>query len=211
MNKPSLMIRLLLAGAACACLSGCLNLKPVRSSARYFVLSSLPPATVVAGAPGSPSPLAAGLGQVKIPGYLYKDFLAVRKGTNEVEYLQNALWAEKLSNGFQRVLAENLSVLLPSDQVRLSAWHKADVAMEVYVVVAEFDADVSGRTVLVAGWRILSPGGERILKAGQFRGSRQTASPLTDAKASTASLSELVADLSRELAAAMKAVVKAGP
>jgi uncharacterized lipoprotein YmbA len=195
------LIRSLLAGGACVCLCGCLNLKPARATARYFVLSPLPSAA----APSS-APLAVGVGPVKLPAYLFKDSIAVRKGTNEVEYLQSALWAEQLQSGFQRVLAADLAALLPTDQVRLSAWRPEDVAMGVYVTVEQFDVDTDGRGVLVAWWRVLSPDGEKLLKAGQFRASREGWPPQANPQGATATLSELLADLSRELAEAMKGI-----
>ena len=206
MNYPPLLIRSLLAGTACVCLSGCLNLKPARATMRYFVLSPLPGAA----APGL-STLAVGVGQVKLPAYLFKDSLAVRKGTNEVEYLESALWAEQLPGGFQRVLAANLAALLPSDQVRLSAWRREDVSLEVYVTVEQFDVDSTGGGALVAWWRILSPGGEKILKAGQFHASRQSAPPQLDPLGAAATLSELLGDLSREVAEAMRGMASHSP
>ena len=193
------LIRSLLAGAACACLCGCLSLKPARPTARFFVLSPLPGGA----APGS-TQLAVGVGPVKVPAYLFKDSLAVRKGTNEVGYLDNALWAEQLPSGFQRVLAADLAILLPTDQVRLSAWRREDVALEVYVTVEQFDVDTAGQGVLVAWWRIMSPGGEKLLKAGQFRAAHQGWAPQANPQAATATLSGLLADLSRELAEALR-------
>jgi uncharacterized protein len=193
------LIRSLLAGATCACLCGCLSLKPARPTSRFFVLSPLPSGA----APGS-TPLAVGVGQVKLPGYLFNTSLAVRKGTNEVEYLQNALWAEQMPSGFQRVLAANLAVLLPTDQVRLSSWRLEDVKMEVQVAVEQFDVDTSGRGVLVAWWRVLSPGGEKLLRSGRFQASRQGPPPRENPDGASATLSSLLADLSRELAGAMR-------
>jgi uncharacterized lipoprotein YmbA len=206
MNYPSLLIRTLLAGTACVWLSGCFSLKPAHPTARYFVLSPLP----VAVAPG-PTTLAVGVGQVKLPAYLFKDSLAVRKGPNEVEYLETAVWAEHLQSGFQRILAANLAALLPTDQVRLSDWRREDIALEIYVAVEQFDVDTSGRGELVTWWRILSPGGEKILKAGQFRGSHQGPPPQADPEGATATLSRLLTDLSRELALGLKAVAPGIP
>jgi uncharacterized protein len=196
MNYTSL--RSLLSAAACLCLCGCLNLKPARPTARYFVLS-----TVTANAAPAASPIAVGVGPVKLPPYLFKDSMAVRKGTNEVDYLENVLWAEQLPAGFQRVLAANLAALIPTDQVRLSIWSPADVSLGVYVSVGEFDVDTNGRGVLEAWWRLLSPDGQKLLKAGQFRASHAGPSPLNDPQAATATLSGLLADLSRELAKAI--------
>jgi uncharacterized lipoprotein YmbA len=156
------------------------------------------PVTGPASAPANA--LAVGLGQVKMPAYLFDTSLAVRKGTNEVDYLSQMLWAERLDTGFQRVLAADLAIALPTDRILLSAWQSDAVAAEVYVTVVQFDVDVSGRGVLVARWRILSPGGERTLKTGECRRQRQGALPEADASGAVSTLSELVADCSRQLA-----------
>jgi uncharacterized protein len=178
-------------------LAGCGFLKPAQSTARYFVLT---PASATVPAPVATNALAVGLGQVKLPAYLFETSLAIRKGTNEIEYLPSALWAERLDTGFQRVLAANLATLLPSDQIHLSAWQKDAVVAEVYVIIHQFDVDSTGQGVLVAQWRILSPGGEKTLKLGTTRLSRQGPSPDTGASGSVATLSELVADFSQQLA-----------
>ena len=179
-------------------LTACSMLKPAKSTTRYYVL------TPVAATPSGSGSLAVGLGQVKLPAYLFNTSLAVRKGTNEVEYLESALWAERLDASFQRVLAANLATVLPTEQVRLSAWQRADVAAELYVTVEQFDVDASGRGVLIAQWRILSPGGEKVLKAGGRTLSRQGPPPGVGASGAVATLSELVADLSRQLAQALQ-------
>jgi uncharacterized lipoprotein YmbA len=199
-------IRFLLAGAACLSLCGCLDLKPVRSNARYFILSALP-------APAAPASahLAVGVGQVKLPSYLFKDSLAVRQGTNEVEYLDYALWAEQLPAGFQRVLAADLAALLPTDQVRLTAWSPQDVSAGVYVTVERFDVDAAGHGTLAAWWRITSPNGEKLLKAGHFHAARQGPSPQRHPQGATATLSGLLADLSRELAKAIQDLANPNP
>jgi uncharacterized lipoprotein YmbA len=192
---------LLLGLAAGGCQTGCSFLKPARETARHFVLTPIPAVGQTKAAPGG---LAVGVGQVKLPAYLFNTSLAVRKGTNEVEYLPSALWAERLDTGFQRVLAANLATLLPTERVCLSAWRSEDVAAEVYVTLEQFDVDAGGRGVLVARWRILSPGGEKLLKAGEGRFSGQGPSPDAGASGAVATLSELVADLSRQLARALQ-------
>jgi len=192
---------LLFALAACAGLTGCSFLKPAKATARYFVLTPMPAAEPAKVAPGA---LAVGVGQVKLPAYLFNTSVAVRQGTNEVEYLPSALWAERLDTGFQRVLAANLAILLPTDHIHLSAWQKDAVAAEVYVTIEQFDADATGRGVLVARWRILSPGGEKMLKAGGSRLARQGPPPDDGASGAIATLSDLVADFSRQLAQALQ-------
>jgi|OpeIllAssembly_1097287.scaffolds.fasta_scaffold123937_1 hypothetical protein len=193
---------LLLALGACACLTGCFGfLKPAKATARHFVLTPLPAAEPAKVTPGA---LAVGVGQVKLPAYLFNTSVAVRKGTNEVEYLPSALWAERLDTGFQRVLAADLAIILPTDRIHLSAWQKDAVAAEVYVTIEQFDVDASGRGVLVARWRILSAGGERILKTGGIRLAHQGQPPDSSASGAIATLSDLVAEFSRQLAQALQ-------
>jgi uncharacterized lipoprotein YmbA len=179
-------------------LTGCSFLKPAKATAHYYVL------TPIASTQSGSGSLAVGVGQVKLSAYLFNTSLAVRQGTNEVEYLDSAIWAERLDAGFQRVLAADLAIVLPSEQVRLSAWRSEDVSAEVHVTIEQFDVDASGQGVLIARWRILSPGGEKILKAGGTRLSRQGPRPDAGASGAVATLSELVADLSRQLAQALK-------
>jgi uncharacterized protein len=186
--------------ALIAGMTGCSFLKPAQSTARHFVLT---PASATGPRTAPSTPLAVGLGQVKLPAYLFETSLAVRKGTNEIEYLPSALWAERLDTGFQRVLAANLALLLPTDHIQLSAWQKEAVTAEVYVTLHQFDVDSTGRGVLVAQWRVLSPGGEKTLKTGTSRLSRQGPPPDADASGAVATLSELLADFSRQMAQAM--------
>ena len=185
-------------------LTGCFGfLKPAKATARHFVLSTVP----AAGAPAANSSLAIGVGPVKISAYLFNTALAVRKGPNEIEYLPASFWAERLDTGLQRTVAVNLATLLPTDKIRFSAWQTGDVTAEVFVTVDQLDVDVQGQVSLNAWWRILSPGGEKVLKSGEFRGQRQGAAPDKDPAGAVAAQSELVGELSRQIAQAVKDTV----
>jgi len=200
--RQSLPLRLTLALALSVSLTGCFGfLKPAKPTARHFVLSSLPAAEPAATPSGA---VAVGVGPVKLAAYLFNTSLAVRKGTNEIDYLTATFWAERLDAGLQRVLAANLATLLPTDQIRLSAWQNADVSAEVYVAIEQFDVDARGQGVIVAWWRVLSPGGEKTLKAGECRLVRQGPAPDANPSGAVATLSELAADLSRQVAQAVK-------
>lgn len=201
-HRITSLLSLLLALAACLTLTGCFGfLKPAKATAHHFLLTSLPVAQPPGVATGA---LPVGVGQVKLPAYLLDTSLAVRRGTNEIDYLPMVLWAERLDTGFQRALAANLAILLSPGQIRLSAWRSEDVAAELYVTIGQFDVDASGRGVLVASWHILSPGGEKTLKTGETRLTHQGPSPDANPSGAIATLSELVADLSRQLAQALQ-------
>jgi uncharacterized protein len=202
--KPLRSLLLGLAAALVAsCLSGCLDLKPVRSNSRHLVLSTLPPPDAQAAAPA----FSLGLGPVKLPGYLFRIPMAMRKGPTEIEFLHDALWAERLDTGCQRVLAANFSTLFPGAQVQLNSWRTQEVRCAIYVEVQQMDVDTVGKATLLAHWRGLAPAGT-LLKAGESRLSKQAASPAADPAAAAAALSDLLADLSKEIAGAITAATR---
>jgi len=98
---------------------------------------------------------------VKLPAYLFNSSLVVRKGTNEVEYLPSVLWAERLDTGFQRVLAADLAIVLPTDRIHQSAWQRDAVAAEIYVTLEQFDVDASGRECSLPGGASSQPAERR--------------------------------------------------
>jgi len=196
--------RLLATGALCATLTGCFSANTIAT--RHFLLTPAP-ATATAANTG----LRLGVGVVKMPDYLMSSSLAVRKTAGEIGYLVTAVWAEPLDKGFARVLAADLSAMIPTDEVRLGAWRAEDVALEVHVTVEQFDVDQAGKGTLVAWWRITAPGGAKVLKSGQARLTKDGQSPATNAQNIAATLSELVAELSRQLAPALKDTPLASP
>ncbi len=188
-----------LIAAAGLLLCGCLDLKPAGHTARYFVLSP-----VTNTPPAGATPMPIGVGFVKVPDYLFKDTIAVRKSNTEVEYLLTDLWAEHVNIGFQRVLAADLTSMVPASLIRLSEWRPQDIVAGIYVTVEQFDVDQQGKGVLIAWWRVVSPTGDKVLKSAQFRGSVVGPSPSADPQAATATLSALVGKLSAEIAQAVR-------
>ena len=181
----------------CSYLTGCSFLKPVPDTSRQFILTPLPATETANVASGT---WRVDVVHVKIPSYLFNSSLAVRKGTNEIVYPPGTLWAERLNTGIPRVLTADLSSLLPRDQIRISVGPGDDAAKEIGVTIDQFDVSSSGQAVLVAKWRIFSPGGEKILHSGESRLSRSGPAPDTDPSGAVGTLSDLIADLSRQLA-----------
>lgn len=183
----------------CACVTGCSFLMPAPDTSRHFVLTSLPGKTVNVASGTSRVDMI----HVKIPSYLFNSSLAVRKGINEIVYPPDTLWAERLDTGIPHVLAADLSSLLPSEQIRVAIGSSEDLAREIGVTIEQFDVSSSGQAVLVAKWRIFHPGGENTLHSGESRLSRTGPAPDTDPSGAVGTLSDLIADLSRQLAQAL--------
>jgi uncharacterized lipoprotein YmbA len=197
MNATS-FARMVAACSAGLCLAGCSFMKPSGVSPRAFMLTPSPAATT--SATTRSTNMAVGVGYVTVPGYLSGKPMAMRLQTNEVVYLETAVWAERLDVGLQRVLAADLGALIPTDRVRLSTWRPEDVAVSIYVIVERFDVSSHGEASLVAWWRVNAPGEDKLLASGKFSGTHNGPSPDTDPQGAVASMSALAADLARELA-----------
>src|SRR5262249_47933265 len=78
-------------------------------------------------------------------------------------------------------------------------WGAEAVSVEVDVNVERFDVDSQGEGVLIARWRVLSPGSEKAVASGRFSTTRKGPPPNTDPGGAAASLSGLVADLAERI------------
>ena len=183
----------------CVFPGGCL-FKPTTMPTRSFVLTSLPAPGHEAIAASSPT---LGVGLIKMPAYLMRTSMAVRKTPNEIIYLENALWAERLDRSFQRTLGANLAALVPTEQIRLSSWGPGEVALTVRVSVEQFDVDSQGLGLLTAWWWVTNPTTDKVVRSGECRLSHQGAPPQADPQNIATTLSTLTADLSRTLAQAV--------
>jgi uncharacterized lipoprotein YmbA len=188
-------------------LSGCL-FKPVTVSTRHFALAPITTSEPRPVAQTGSEHLSVGIGFVKMPSYLLRNSIAVRNGANEIEYLENALWSERLDESFQRDLAANLADLLPSDSIYLTDWGHDQVMVAVYVSVQQFDVDISGRGTLIAQWRITAPGSNVPLKSGRTRLEQNGASPRGKPDVIAKTLSELATQFSRDLAQSIREASK---
>ena len=180
-------------------LAGCL-FKSSIAPVRHFVLAPVPANEL----PAASEQISVGIGSVKMPSYLLRTSVAVRHGTNEIKYLEEARWGERLDQSFQSALAANLSSLLPSDHVYSTDWAGSRVMVRVFVDVQQFEVDSKGRGVLNAHWRIQPSDSSTPLKSGTARLDRTGPSPQGNAEIIAATLSELTAEFSRALAQAIR-------
>jgi uncharacterized lipoprotein YmbA len=193
------------AAATTAGLGGCVSLKRT-PEARFFVLRSLvePPA-----APALPSPGGlVGLLPVRVPGHLERAQLVTWKGPGEVRIDEYQRWAEPLDVGVARTLAENLDALLPDHPVIRSPWPAAVTPRcRVRVDVRLFGLQESGEVRLEGRWTILPGRGERPSlqrPASLRRGPLPTGPAGVDGAAAVEAMSELLADLAKEIADAVR-------
>ncbi|MGZ3405257.1 MAG: PqiC family protein [Polyangia bacterium] len=180
-------------------LSACSFLKPHADPTKYYVLTTAPPKE-----PAAATPLSVGVDRITLPAYLQRPELVARRGSNELQVSEYDRWGEPLKDSFTRALRQDLALRLGKDQVTQSPWEAArapDVVVDVDVRRFERVDDVAAE--LQADWSLRS-GKDGTVALNKEATLRQ---PLrgSDAQATATALSEAVAALSAEIAAAARA------
>ena len=200
--KKVSQIAVIVVAAMAVSLGGCAGTSP---PANFYVLSSInEPASNPAPA-GNENKMSIGVGPVKLPEYLDRSQIVTRSSPNELEVAAFDRWAESLKSSFPRVLTENLSALLNTNQVSVFPWRNTiPVKYQVIVDVVQFDAEAGGNAVLVARWSILGDGGDKMYL---IKKSTITVTTNTDDYVELVSAqSQALAEFSREIAAAIMAL-----
>jgi uncharacterized lipoprotein YmbA len=194
-------------GAAAALgLLGCVSLKRT-PEARFFALRSILEPSEGPAAAADPGALV-GLLPVLVPGHLERPQLVTWAGPGELRIDEYLRWAEPLDTGIARTIAEDLDALLPANPVVRPPWPAAIVPFcRVRVELRVFGPQESGDVLLEGRWALLPRGSDRpiVHRSTSLRRARP-ARPAGDAGASVEAMSALLADLAREIAAAIVAL-----
>ena len=184
--------------------AGCTFLDPKPDPSRFFALASLPRTGQRAQDTAGTNALALGIGPIKFPGYLDRQQFVTRISQNRFAVAENDRWAEPLEENFSRVLSQNLSILLQTDRMIAYPWERSQQpTYQVQMEVLRFELNAEQVVELWARWSIMDSAKKTI----SLRESYLT-QPARDksTEASVAALSETVADLSREIAGAIRAI-----
>ena len=186
-------------------LTGCGNFSPRADPSRFFTLTAIAqPGVTAAKESSNPSGLSLGIGPIRLPGYLDRQEIVTRVSPNRMDLSEYDQWAEPLETNFTRVLGQNLAVLLHPNRLVFFPWESTrSPAYQVEVEVLRFEANAAGDVQMSARWVVLETSKKTALKSGETLLVRQPAAKSTDA--AVAALSETLADLSREIANAIRA------
>ena len=110
---------------------------------QYFTLSVEPPLTNVSPGPGATEGLS--VASVRLPAITDRQQIVVRTGPQTVDVREFDRWAEPLDLMTQRTLSGDLAL-------RGGRPQRGDAPTRLYVVVDEFMADGSGKTLLSGRW-----------------------------------------------------------
>jgi len=152
--------------------------------------------------------LAVGVGPVDLPGYLDRQQIVTRPGGSRVRYDEFNRWVGMLDSEIPRALGNNLRVLLASDRiVAYPTIANFPLDYRVTVEIERFDAERGGEALLVARFIIQSGEGGDALSVERSDLRREVESRSYSDLA--AAHSELLADLSRAIAAKIRAIDQA--
>lgn len=175
--------------------AGCGSTEP----SRFYLLTPMPDdETLERG-----NDLKLTIGPVSVAEYINRPQIVSRKSPHEIDFSEFHRWAEPLKERVAYVLAENLSLLLATD--RVSIFPSKDLGKEDYQItiwIAECDVQPEKEVLFKAWWSLFKSGSHEtvLLKSSTFR------KPLNDDDdyvACAAAWSEILADFSREIAAAI--------
>jgi uncharacterized lipoprotein YmbA len=199
-----------LAAVTCG-LSACVSLKRT-PEARFFVLRSLvePPASATPERPAG----IVGVLPTRLPGHLERPQVVTWKAPGELRVDEFLRWAEPIDAGVTRTLVENLDALLPEYPVLSSPWPASVVPRcRVRVELRVFGPQPNGEVRLEGRFLVLPGKRERpyVLRSTSLRrGPFPNGAAPPDAGVGVEAMSELLADLAREIGAVVRALPAEG-
>jgi uncharacterized protein len=172
---------------------------------RFYLLSAVANTETASLEMSGQQGATIGVGPVTLPRYVDRPQIVTRTSPYEIKVAEFDRWAEALDANFSRVLADNLSALLPTARVIMSPWPRAiPIDYQVTVDVTHFLSQIGGDSLLIADWTLFKGEGQDALTSGR---SRFSASPGgQDYAAIVAAMSQTVASLSREIATAVRGI-----
>ncbi|MBT8363487.1 MAG: PqiC family protein [Deltaproteobacteria bacterium] len=134
--------------------TGCSSSTP---KAEFYTLNSINSTRPDATAPPAGQSLSLGIGPVTIPNVLDRPQIVTRTGPNKLQIDEFHRWAGRLDEDVARVVAENLSLLLATEQVAVYPW---DVSFkpryQVILDVQRFEGRMGkGDVLLEVLWKVV--------------------------------------------------------
>ena len=169
------------------------------SPTRFYALSALPQGGGPSAGIARSGPML-GIGPVSVPERLNRPEIVTWVNENMVHLADFDRWAAPLQDGIARVLAENLSVLVPTDRAAVFPW-PSDIPIdyEVRVEVSRLDGTLGRDCSLIAQWSILRRA-DKQTKVGRSNHIEPAGGSYTTL---VAAQSRLVVALSRDIATAL--------
>jgi len=192
-----------------AILTGCAR----SPSSRFFQLNPVQNTTSVKG-DGSPDQRQViAIGPVRIPDYLDRPQIVTRSGKNELKLSEFDRWAGSLESDVNRVLAEDISSILPFDRGSIVLWtpyleSQVPASYGVEVFVDRFEGTLGDSVLLQAQWGVFAKDRKLLLKKESRISERMNGSSYD---ALVAAMSSALERLSRDISCGIISVLHQEP
>jgi uncharacterized lipoprotein YmbA len=165
----------------------------------FYTLNSLNGMPQQANPADADQNIAIGIGPVKIPKILDRPQIVTRTGPNKIKVDEFHRWAGPLGTEIAQVLAENISLLLATDQVAVYPW-EVDFKPQYRIAldIRYFEGQLGENVFLDVVWRVSDQANQKILATKSSVINETLAS--ADYEALVAAKSQAIAQLSREIA-----------
>ena len=198
-STPCLIICLLV-----LMIAGCRSSTP---PVEFYTLASLPGMEMESHEQSAVRDITIGIGPVQLPQFLNRPQIVIRSGPNKLTVSEFHRWGGYFDQDFLRVLAQDISILLPNSRVVEFPWEdRADPDYRIEFNVHQFDGQPGNFVLLNATWTIKERKGTKALYAR--RSIIKQPVPGNDYEALVSAHSQALAALSREIAAAIKNISK---
>lgn len=175
--------------------------------ARFYTLNAIPRERSPSFTSNDNDSIAVKVGPVTIPDALDQPQIVTRLGSNALDLNEFNRWGGDLQTDFQRILGENISILLPTVHVVLSQdIILVPVDFQVVVNVREFDGQLGGMVTLNADWTVVKSGREKSVITRKSVLHENTDS--SDYQDYVAAQSRLLARLSHEISDEIRGRIK---
>ena len=196
-------LALLILGAFLVILGGCAHTDP----ARFYILDSLSSSETDKQVIATEHNVPIVIGPIELQEYLDRPQIVTRVSSNELKISEFDQWAESLKNNISRVLVENISILLSTEDVFVYPWRRSElIEYQVIMEVIRFDGTLGGNVVLDTHWAILTGDDGKMLLIKKSSYSRPTGGE--NYQALVAAKSQILADFSRDIAQAINSITK---
>jgi hypothetical protein len=140
------------------------------------------------------------LSPVRIPHYVDRPQIVTANGKNAYQLNELNRWAESLDHNIGRVLAQNLTIMVPAEVGFSSTSTTVErTNFRVSVNILEFHADPQGQAGLTAQWQITRGDGASVNRQVSYRAPASTADYRIIVEALNDCLNRLSRDLAGEL------------
>jgi len=190
--------------ALCLAQTGCTVLEPRADNTKLYVLRAQPTKSMSVSAQPKHRP-AVRVGPGRIAAYLDVTPIVVEAGPNTVKQLDQHHWAEPISRGISRVLAENLAQRLDGAQMIIYPEPANGAELEVRYSISQLEGALDGPISMNITWQIVDATSGEMVHAGNTTGEVANQLKASEVSAYVERISAAIGTWADEVAAAIAA------